>query len=169
MNATGIRLLGLFTLVTGLIVFTASEASACQFRGGCTSTGLEDGAATVEFDGSAAAGLVAGDTEAAVDYAWRLRTPCMLADEAEGTCSPLDIRPCTQQPDRVIGYFVVQQRPVVRPDGTALVPVPAGFQPGDLLGSWTTVRQGCLDITALNPPPSPARCSATSSDFRSPG
>ena len=55
----------------------------------------------------------------------------------------------------MIGYFFVQQRPVVRPDGTAVLPVPPGAQPGDELGSWTTVRQGCLDITPLNPPPSP--------------
>jgi hypothetical protein len=80
----------------------------------------------------------------------------MLDDEATGTCSPFDNRNCPQAEGRVIGYYVVQQRPIVRPDGTAVVPVPPGFPPGTLLGSWTTVRQGCLDITPLNPPPSPA-------------
>ena len=61
------------------------------------------------------------------DYAWRLRNLCMLADEANGTCSPMDFRACPQEPGRVIGYFVVQRRPVVRADGTADgIPVPPG-------------------------------------------
>src|SRR4051812_16665383 len=122
MRPTGLRLLAVITLLAAVNVVVAAEATACQFRGGCPSTELEDGAATVGFEGGAVAGLVAGGGAGAVDYLWRLRTPCMLADEAEGTCSPLDIRPCPQEPGRVIAYFVVQQRPVVRPDGTAVVP-----------------------------------------------
>ncbi|MGY1728067.1 hypothetical protein ACI79J_13945 [Geodermatophilus sp. SYSU D01062] len=43
----------------------------------------------------------------------------------------------------------------MRPDGTAVIPVTPGFGPGDLLGAWTTLRTACIDITALNPPPSP--------------
>jgi hypothetical protein len=34
--------------------------------------------------------------------------------------------------------------------------VPAGLQPGDPVGTWQTLRQGCIDITSLNPPPTPA-------------
>jgi hypothetical protein len=102
------------------------------------------------------AALVGGNGASVVNYAWRLRTLCMLADEAEGACSPLDFRPCPQEPGRVIGYYVVQQRPVVRPDGTAVIPVPPGAAPGNLIGTWTTVREGCLDVTPLNPPPSGA-------------
>jgi hypothetical protein len=49
----------------------------------------------------------------------------------------------------------VQRRPVVRPDGTAVIAVPPGFGPGSLIGTWQTVRDGCIDITPLNPPPSP--------------
>ncbi|WP_139252946.1 hypothetical protein [Geodermatophilus nigrescens] len=30
-----------------------------------------------------------------------------------------------------------------------------GLSPGDQLGSWDTLRTECIDITALNPPPSP--------------
>ncbi|MGY1653336.1 hypothetical protein [Geodermatophilus sp. SYSU D01119] len=35
------------------------------------------------------------------------------------------------------------------------MPVTPGFGPGDQLGSWATLRTECIDITALNPPPSP--------------
>ena len=39
------------------------------------------------------------------------------------------------------------------PDGS---PAPPGTVPGDPTGQWAEVRQGCIDITPLNPPPSPA-------------
>jgi hypothetical protein len=60
----------------------------------------------------------------------------------------------------VIGFFAVQRRPIVRqgPDGLTIIEgvVPPGAQVGDLAGTWTTTREGCIDITSLNPPPSPA-------------
>jgi hypothetical protein len=56
----------------------------------------------------------------------------------------------------VVDYFFVERRPIVRPDGTAAVPVPTGLQPGDPVGAWKAVSEGCFDITPLNPPPSPA-------------
>jgi hypothetical protein len=121
----------------------------------CPDVALDGGDATIGQVDSRVGGLVGADAAGLVDYAWRLRTLCMLADEAEGACSPLDFRNCPQEPGRVIGHYVVQRRPVVRADGTAVVPVPAGFGPGDLLDNWDTVREGCMDVTPLNPPPSP--------------
>jgi hypothetical protein len=59
-------------------------------------------------------------------------------------------------PGRVIDYFFVERRALVRPDGTAVVPVPPGQQPGKAFGAWMNVSEGCYDITPLNPPPSPA-------------
>jgi len=35
-------------------------------------------------------------------------------------------------------------------------PVPDGFEPGAPIGDWTLYREGCFDITPLNPPPSGA-------------
>jgi hypothetical protein len=81
----------------------------------------------------------------------------VIADEVEGACSSFDFRPCPQEPGRVIEYLVVQRRPVVGPDGTTVDgPAPAGFEAGDPVGDWSFVRQGCIDITSLNPPPSGA-------------
>jgi hypothetical protein len=34
--------------------------------------------------------------------------------------------------------------------------VPSNAEVGEQVGFWTTVREGCLDITSLNPPPSGA-------------
>ncbi|MCW2704440.1 MAG: hypothetical protein JWQ37_2435 [Blastococcus sp.] len=144
------------SLLTVLCLQSLPAAADCGLER-CPEVDLDEGAATVGQSDSRVAGLIGEDAAATVDYVWRLRSLCMLSDEANGTCSPQDFRnSCPQEPGRVIGYYLVQQRPVVRPDGTAVVPVPAGFQPGNPVGNWTTVREGCIDITPLNPPPSPA-------------
>ena len=46
------------------------------------------GNATVGFEGPNVGDLVAGDTGVA-DYVWRLRTLCMLSDEARATARRL--------------------------------------------------------------------------------
>ncbi|HJX43481.1 MAG TPA: hypothetical protein VJ352_07365 [Geodermatophilus sp.] len=90
-----------------------------------------------------------------VDYAWRLMLPCALVEEGGGVCNALSFQDCPEAPGQVVRYLTVQSRPVVRPDGTAVIPVPAGLQPGDPVGPWVTDRTACIDITALNPPPTP--------------
>ncbi|MCW2531202.1 MAG: uncharacterized protein JWP62_772, partial [Blastococcus sp.] len=147
MNSPKRHFLILVSIAVALGLLSAGTARAdCAFED-CTDVGLDDGAATVGQSDSRIPGLIGGDDAATVDYVWRLRSLCMLSDEDNGTCSPQDFRnSCPQEPGRVIGYYLVQQRPVVRPDGTAVVPVPAGFQPGNPVGNWTTVREGCIDI-----------------------
>ena len=149
-----LRLLGACVMALGTVLATASPASACGLSWDCN-TEADNGAIEVEFSGGAVAGLVAADAAAAVDYAWRLRDPCVLSDEREGSCSGVDFQACPQEPGQVVRFLVVERRPVVGPDGTAVVAVPVGSQPGDLLGRWTELRRGCIDITALNPAPSP--------------
>lgn len=147
-------LLACFGALT-FVLAGSGPAWACEFIT-CGSTTAGEGAIAVEYAGTAVAGVVGASESDAVDYVWRLRRLCELSDERAGACSPMDFRDCPQEPGRVIEYLVVEQRPVVRPDGTAVIPVPAGFQPGDLLDNWTDVRQGCIDITDLDPPPTPA-------------
>lgn len=96
------------------------------------------------------------------DYQWRLRTLCEISDAEVEACSAMDFRTCPQQPGRVIEYYVLEQRPLVRLDGSAApgpggrptLPSP-GLQPGDPAGEWFEAREGCFDVTDLNPPPSP--------------
>src|SRR5215207_263930 len=165
MRRAVLRLLVLFLLFGSFTVIEAAPASACPFRTGCDPE-LTDGAAVLDKSDSRVAGLVGGDDAAIVNYEWRLRSLCMLSDEANGVCSPMDFRDCPQEPGRVIGYYLVQRRLIVRSDGmmlpadgadgAVLVPSPAGLAPGDPVSAWITYREGCLDITSLNPPPSPA-------------
>ena len=58
---------------------------------------------------------------------------------------------------RVIRYFALEKHPLVRADGTAVmarhVLGSAAGRPSRPLGRGA--NQGCMDITALNPPPSP--------------
>jgi hypothetical protein len=139
----------------GLFLAAANPSIACDYER-CPDSSLGGGAATVEYTGEGVAALAARTPSEAVDYIWRLRDLCVLSDEQQGDCSAQDFRPCPQEPGRVIEYLVVQQRPVVRPDGTAVIDVVGGLAPGTPVGLWTDVREGCLDITPLNPPPSGA-------------
>jgi hypothetical protein len=152
------RLATLLAAAVAVLFGTALPASGSHPCDGylvCPHTA--NGGVDVYGTDSRVAGIAGQGDSAVVDYAWRLRTLCMLSDEATGDCSPFDFRDCPQVLDRVIGYFVVQYRPVVRADGTAIgEDVLIGTPPGTLVGEWTNLNAGaCLDITALNPPPSP--------------
>ena len=53
--------------------------------------------------------------------------------------------------------MVVEQMRVVLPDGTTVDGFdPSGSPPGTAVGPWLPLGRSCVDITALNPPPSPA-------------
>jgi hypothetical protein len=146
----------LVLLVCGLFVLadTRLAFAQCSFEI-CPDTGLDQGAVTTEYSGGRVAEVVGASGTAAADYVWRLRQPCVLTEENGGFCSGLDFQDCPAVPGQVVRYLTVQQRPVVRPDGTAVVEVPGGAQPGDQLDNWADVRTECVDITALNPPPTP--------------
>src|SRR4051812_43197723 len=139
------------------LALVAVPAKACGFID-CGSTEIGNGQVGAGYTGADVGKLVAGGPEAEADYAWRLRRLCVIADEQTGTCSAQDFRRCPEEPGRVLEYLVVEQRPVVRADGTSVLDpaTDTGLPPGSLVGFWTEVRQGCIDITPLNPPPSPA-------------
>ena len=89
-------------------------------------------------------------------YTYRLSTPCELDTAAGGACRPDDDALCPAPPDRVVQVMVVEQQRVVLPDGsTADGFDPSGSPPGTAVGPWLPLGRGCVDITALNPPPSP--------------
>lgn len=54
--------------------------------------------------------------------------------------------------------MVLERMRLVRPDGTTEdgFVAPAGSAPGTAVGQWEPFARTCVDITALNPPPSPA-------------
>ncbi|MCA0146739.1 hypothetical protein [Blastococcus sp. LR1] len=145
--------------LAGLIVVAAPPAhAACEYAF-CPDTELSDGEVGIHGRDARVGALVGAPAEEQATFAWRLRTPCMLSDEATGACSAVDFRECPQVPGRVIAFYIVQRRPLVQLDGSAVgVDVPQGARPGDLAGNWVSINEpgACLDVTDLNPPPSGA-------------
>ncbi len=149
-----VRALVTLAILALSLILTDASAHACEFDE-CGDARVSDGHVDIEY-ASAMVGQVAGASATEViDFAWRLRDPCVLSDEVNGDCSPVDFQACQAEPGQVVRYLTVQRRPVVRPDGTAVIALPPGALPGDPIGAWANVRTGCIDITALNPPPTP--------------
>jgi hypothetical protein len=137
-------------------VFVATPAAAdCKYEVGCP-VELDDGAATVGFEGAGVPEVVGVSGPEFFQYAYRMLDRCLAAAESRDYCSPTDVRECPEQPGRVIGFFVVERRPIVPSQGPAAEPVPEGFLPGTPIGDWSFLSEGCYDITPLNPPPSGA-------------
>ncbi|SNR55806.1 hypothetical protein [Blastococcus mobilis] len=153
---TRATLRGLFVaaaLVGALLV--ATPAAACGYDIECP-VELEEGAATVTFEGASVPAVVGVSGLEAGQYAYQMLDRCLAAAETRAYCSPTDVRECPQQPGRVIDFFVVNRRPIVPSQGPAIEPVPDGFGPGDPIGDWSFFSEGCYDVTDLNPPPSGA-------------
>ncbi|RBY75122.1 hypothetical protein DQ239_17395 [Blastococcus sp. TF02-09] len=155
----------LVAAIIGLgVLVPVSQAGACiQVR--CP-VELDESAVTVAYEGGGVPAVVSVQGTEAVDYEWRLIDRCVSEAERIGYCSPSVARSCPPaEPGRVVRYFVVERRPVVRADNTALVDGPDGptvvgvsdeYAPGDPYDVWNPQREGCFDITPLNPPPSGA-------------
>lgn len=77
-------------------------------------------------------------------FQWRLRTPCQVTDADVGGCTA-DQPDCVAPPDRVVVYYVVSRRALVT----------EGPDVGAVVGNWTTVGARCVDVTDLNPAPTP--------------
>lgn len=93
-------------------------------------------------------------------YTYRLSRPCVVSDRENGGCRPSDFFQCPSAPDRVIEDLVMEQRrlAITAPDGgtTTEDGFDSGGAPvGTQVGPWIVGTRACIDITALNPPPSP--------------
>jgi hypothetical protein len=73
-----------------------------------------------------------------------------------GGCRP-GIGNCPVVPGRVINYFIVQSRRLTPPDHGAVdgVTAPPNLPVGAPFGAWVAVYTGCVDVTDLNPAPTP--------------
>ena len=91
-------------------------------------------------------------------YTYRLRNTCEIDTAAGGSCRPDADVVCPAPPNAVAELLVVEQCRLVLPDGTT----GDGFDRGDAVvympfGSWMTIGLTCVDITAMNPLPSPGQ------------
>ena len=90
-------------------------------------------------------------------YLYQLTDPCVIDDRNAEACRGIDFKDCPAPPDRVVEDLIIERQRLVLPDGTTVdgfVPS-AGSAVGAGVGPWMSVARACVDITALNPPPSP--------------
>ena len=146
-----------------LASFYSSPAAAAPCGGlkGCPDgpqAGLEAGQVTAAYFE-----VVAGTGRASnvpptgpPSFQWRLRTQCEVSDPNVGACQPGAVV-CDPVEARVVTYYIVQRQRLALPDGVVIdgQAAPEGLPPGTPFGPWETTFAGCVDITDLNPPPSP--------------
>jgi hypothetical protein len=153
----------LLTLAASLCALPASAQAACNTVINCPAPDVQAGSGSFEarYVARSAGGTWIATNEAPLvpAYVYRLVHPCVWDDAENGGCRASDFFSCpSSTPDRVLEDLVLLQRPVVMPgpttdDGTAFNPdTPVGTP----VGQWGRIDRSCVDITALNPPPSPA-------------
>ena len=147
-------------LVTFLLPLPASaygDDATCG-RGVCPSVDIAPGALTAAYATQTAGNQWVASNEAptAHPYTYRLLRPCQADAAAGGLCRPDDDAVCESPPGRVVQLSVVERQRLVLPDGSTVDGFDAaGNLPGASVGPWLSVTRACIDITALNPPPSP--------------
>src|SRR4051812_49022577 len=105
---------------------------------------------------SAAAGGVRMASSAPSERIYTLLTPCEFSDPRDGGCQPGDFS-CPSVPTRLIVYYYVLSQRLVQPDRRAidgLAPA-ATAEIGSPYGPNVNEGAACVDVTDLNPPPSP--------------
>jgi len=154
----------LVILICALIPLTPAAGACPDWNPTCSNDGTPTSSVS---DGQVIVGLVTGAEGAGVatasnppaaeprPYRYRLTTPCAIDDAAVGGCLPGQAA-CPQADGRVVGYYVVQrQRLLVEPPIDA-APVPEGTALGQPYGGFVETWRGCVDVTELNPAPTPA-------------
>jgi hypothetical protein len=135
-----------------------ADESSCSRRS-CPDVGFSPGTLTAIFverspDGAWVAGTIAPDIP---KYRYQLSHPCVVDDRENGGCRASDFQECAAAPGRVVEDLIIERQHLVQADGTAgRIEVPEGTLPGSPVGPWEQLDRACVDITALNPAPSPA-------------
>jgi hypothetical protein len=94
-------------------------------------------------------------TPAIAEYTYRLLNPCSAWTDND--CRPDLDRACDGPEDRVIRFLTVQRRSLALPGGTTAdgLSIDPATPIGTPVGDWQALALQCIDITALNPAPSP--------------
>jgi hypothetical protein len=90
-------------------------------------------------------------------HVWRLTDVCALAPATTNGCAG-GPTVCPAEPGRVVGAFIIERRPLApsAPDGRDVTGASADAPPGTPTGFWEAMDIACVDVTELNPPPTPA-------------
>jgi hypothetical protein len=154
------RLFVTLVLALGFLCAVVSPAHACLGLA-CEEpeVGIGDSSLEASFVWQTPAGAWFASNQAPVahPYTYALTRPCIADDRDTGTCRPSDFIECPVPPGRVVEDLILERRRLVLPDGTAAdgyTPAP-GTPSGTEVGPWVRLVRACVDVTALNPAPSP--------------
>jgi hypothetical protein len=162
-----VRIIALCVLLVSLILGTAYTAGATHdpncFGSQCVHTGVREGSVDVAAkyvsppDSSGV--RRASNTSAELPlFRWRLQLACTAEDAANVSCDSRTQRTCPQAEGRVIQFWLIQRQRLAQGDGIAVdgsIPV-TGTAVGTPFAGWIDEGGACIDVTELNPPPSPA-------------
>ncbi len=150
-------------MATGILLVTGqlsevANGETCRISCDEPEIGLAPGALTASYVAQHPSDEWTATNSAPFDHPWtyKLSTPCQLDTAAGGSCRPDDDAVCTTAPGRVAQVMVIQRQRLVLANGTTVDGFdPVGAAPGTAVGPLVPLGRGCVDITALNPPPSP--------------
>ena len=118
---------------------------------------IQPGALQVSaLSGVAGDGFRSASFSPAPEILFSLVTPCEYTDPRQGACQPGEYE-CDQVVGRIIAYYFVLSERIAQPDRRAildLAPLNADAV-GEPYGPVMREGAACVDITDLNPPPSP--------------
>lgn len=140
---------------------SAADAACNAYVCDAPEVGTGAGSLTATFMSQSPDGRWAASNSAPAEhpYTYQLSDPCVVNDRETGFCNRTDDNQCPAPPGRVVEDLVIEQRrlAITGPAGTTTVDgSPTGGAPvGTPVGPWVSLDRGCVDITALNPPPSP--------------
>ena len=157
-----LAVLALAVTVLSLSTFSAQAAgSGCEERF-CPDVSYGTGSIEAAYLEKRDGGIYVATNQAVPDrpYTYQLSDPCVVNDRETGSCNRADYIQCLAPPGRVVEDLVIERRRLVvaGPDGstTTVDGFPTGGAPaGTPVGTWLPLDRGCVDITALNPAPSP--------------
>lgn len=107
------------------------------------------------FEQRGSYGYASNSSTPASLHTWRLLSQCDITDSTMGGCGRQQT--CPIIPGRLLAFYVAQSRRLVPDDHSSVdgqVPPPS-LTPGTPFGPWTTAYAGCVDVTDLNPAPTP--------------
>ncbi len=152
---------GTLVVISGLFLLaTPASAAPCSARL-CPEVETAPGSLTASYLERTPEGRWAASNAAPVEHPYtdQLSDPCVVNDRETGFCNRTDDGACLAPPDRVIEDLVIERRrlAITGPEGTTTADgFPTGGAPvGTPVGPWLPGERGCVDITALNPAPSP--------------
>ena len=149
----------LAALISSALAGVAS--AACDRYTGCDSpeVGAGRGSLTAAYVDDSIGVRTASNTAPPLHpYTYRLTHPCVWDDSEAGGCRSTDFYDCAGVLGRVVEDLVFERRPIFLPGAvydTDITPPTAELPAGTQFDQWRRVDRGCIDITALNPAPTP--------------